>query len=201
MKVCKKCKLEKEECEFPTVKQRNGKLCFRGKCKECRSELKRDYYNDTKEERLAYFAKYRSEHREKANAYIKEWRKDPKNKEKIAKYNATEQAKRKANPGKRNKDDRAYRRKRLENGISIVGWVINKYKNIPCMDCNNIFPFIAMDFDHRPEETKEFNICKFGQYTATPERLAIVMKEISKCDLVCACCHRIRTHDRVINGF
>jgi hypothetical protein len=51
-----------------------------------------------------------------------------------------------------------------------------------------------MDFDHRPGETKCFNLA----IAAGQTRLswAKMLAEIAKCDVVCANCHRKRTHRR-----
>lgn len=66
------------------------------------------------------------------------------------------------------------------------------FKSVPCVDCGRCFPSVCMDFDHRPGEQKIFEI---GPNTGlSKERLA---KEIVKCDVVCACCHRIRTFSRL----
>jgi len=62
-------------------------------------------------------------------------------------------------------------------------------KDVPCMDCGNRFPTCVMDFDHRPDEVKEFRIS--GGLTLRWDR---VLTEINKCDIVCANCHRIRTY-------
>lgn len=64
-------------------------------------------------------------------------------------------------------------------------------KSIPCMDCGGSFPPCAMDFDHRDPSTKSsvITFMRFG-------RLARYQREVMKCDLVCANCHRIRTHAR-----
>jgi len=51
-----------------------------------------------------------------------------------------------------------------------------------------------MDFDHREEEVKLFNIANL-----TSQRwmsVADLQAEIAKCDVVCANCHRERTHQR-----
>lgn len=64
-------------------------------------------------------------------------------------------------------------------------------KDVPCMDCKNIFPPYVMDFDHL--EKKSFGISRAVNSTISLERLA---EEIVKCDLVCANCHRIRTFNR-----
>ena len=147
-------------------------------------------------EKLAYQAEYREAHREEAIAYSKKWREDPANKEAKKRYQETAAAKRRATPGERNEYEKEYRKKAIEQGTSVQGWLINKYGGVPCMDCGGVFDFVAMDFDHRPEETKEFGIGTLGQYVATPERLAKVEKEIAKCDLVCSNCHRVRTKKR-----
>lgn len=65
-------------------------------------------------------------------------------------------------------------------------------KHNPCADCGDIFPAPAMDFDHIDSETK-YNVAS----EFSPENL---VKEVSKCQLVCANCHRIRTWKRQ-NGF
>lgn len=57
----------------------------------------------------------------------------------------------------------------------------------PCMDCGGIFHPVAMDFDHRPGETKSFGVSQVGR------KWSKVLSEVAKCDLVCSNCHRIRT--------
>lgn len=72
--------------------------------------------------------------------------------------------------------------------------VIRRAKDRPCADRGVAYPFFVMDFDHRERDDKLFNIGRealAGRWT--PELLAA---EIDKCDVVCANCHRIRTHDR-----
>lgn len=64
-------------------------------------------------------------------------------------------------------------------------------KNRPCMDCGGRFPLEAMDFDHRPGEVKTRMLSRMYAYSESRIR-----EEASKCDVVCANCHRIRTHLR-----
>lgn len=66
-------------------------------------------------------------------------------------------------------------------------------KNKPCMDCRNKFPACAMDFDHRNGDEKENNISSMSNGGWSKLKID---KEIEKCDLVCANCHRIRTFNR-----
>lgn len=68
---------------------------------------------------------------------------------------------------------------------------IDGLKSKPCLDCGNVFPPCAMDFDHVRGE-KKFNISKSGLW-----KWKYVLEEIEKCDLVCSNCHRIRTLKRL----
>lgn len=65
-------------------------------------------------------------------------------------------------------------------------------RGIPCRDCLNHFPTTVMDFDHLGEAPKSFGISN----SAHRRSWISVLGEISKCDLVCANCHRIRTSRR-----
>lgn len=65
-------------------------------------------------------------------------------------------------------------------------------KKHPCMDCGGSFPPECMDFDH-VRGRKLFNIGNASTGGIAKKR---VLKEIAKCDLVCANCHRIRTAKR-----
>ena len=60
-----------------------------------------------------------------------------------------------------------------------------------CLDCGNS-DFRVLEFDHLPQFIKSFNIA--DKSACTP--LKTLMKEIDKCEIVCANCHRIRTSDR-----
>ena len=64
-------------------------------------------------------------------------------------------------------------------------------KNKPCTDCGQVFPPYVMDFDHRRGEIKIGNVGTLISQTRFTK--AKLIEEISKCDLVCANCHRIRT--------
>ncbi len=74
--------------------------------------------------------------------------------------------------------------------------LIDGFKDTPCQDCKIKYPPYVMDFDHRPEEIKNFNLAKAVWGNTSRE---CIVKEIQKCDLVCANCHRIRTHNRIIS--
>jgi hypothetical protein len=61
-----------------------------------------------------------------------------------------------------------------------------------CLDCKNKFPHYVLEFDHRPEFKKIDGIHRvlraFGPGAA--------WKEVAKCDVVCANCHKTRTYLR-----
>lgn len=65
-------------------------------------------------------------------------------------------------------------------------------KDAPCADCGRMFPSECMDFDHIAER----GVKKFTLNSPGPRCLETVLAEIAKCDLVCACCHRVRTRKR-----
>jgi hypothetical protein len=71
------------------------------------------------------------------------------------------------------------------------------FKSGPCNDCGRSFHPWQMDFDHRPGEKKEFSIGQAHTRGISQER---IVREIAKCDLVCACCHRHRTYLRRLEG-
>jgi hypothetical protein len=69
--------------------------------------------------------------------------------------------------------------------------IIDTAKDVPCLDCGNKFPPVAMDFDHvRGIKIKDIS----QMMTCNPEK---ILAEIAKCEVVCACCHRIRTAARL----
>lgn len=70
----------------------------------------------------------------------------------------------------------------------------DKLKSKPCTDCNQTFPPYCMDFDHIPELGPRLS--SVGNIIQSAMDIKRVMEEIAKCELVCANCHRIRTHKR-----
>ena len=86
------------------------------------------------------------------------------------------------------KDERREHRKaqRKENGE-----YLRKVKEAsPCVDCKNYYHYYVMDYDHRDETTKKEDVSSVANQLS----LKMVKEEIAKCDLVCANCHRERTH-------
>lgn len=65
-------------------------------------------------------------------------------------------------------------------------------KNKPCFDCQGWFNPWQMQFDHRPEERKMFDVG-----SGRGRLLKTFLMEIKKCDLVCANCHAERSYTRM----
>lgn len=65
---------------------------------------------------------------------------------------------------------------------------IAEIKDVPCVDCGHRFHHCAMDFDH-VRGVKSFNIAQQLNHRTLDE---IIEEIVSKCEVVCANCHRVR---------
>ena len=59
-----------------------------------------------------------------------------------------------------------------------------------CADCG-FSDWRVLEFDHRDPEEKSFNVANMVRAWSWKN----ILKEIEKCDVVCANCHRIRTYN------
>ena len=66
-------------------------------------------------------------------------------------------------------------------------WLLSKWKEQPCEYCGGQFPPRVMEFHHVRGE-KEFTISESSSRVIA---LRSVVREVAKCDLVCANCHRM----------
>ena len=80
---------------------------------------------------------------------------------------------------------------RVKRRDRLAQW-INEFKRRPCADCGGEFPPYLMDFDHVSGEKLD-DICGMRMRTVSREAIRV---EIEKCEVVCANCHRARTHLR-----
>src|ERR1043165_3544980 len=90
------------------------------------------------------------------------------------------------------------RRKRLYLDRNIRAYaerrnIVITAKSRPCADCGVQYPYYVMDLDHREGVIKEFSLHAVNGVTKKA-----ILREIAKCDVVCANCHRERTHQRRI---
>jgi hypothetical protein len=67
--------------------------------------------------------------------------------------------------------------------------IIRQAKDRPCTDCGAVLNPEQMDFDHVRGQ-KLFDVARMVRDSSV-ERLLF---EIAKCEVVCAVCHRLRTH-------
>jgi len=68
--------------------------------------------------------------------------------------------------------------------------LLRDHRHRPCADCGEVMEPHQMDFDHRDPAGKLFRLTESRAMLMPRGRL---MAEISKCDVVCANCHRMRT--------
>jgi hypothetical protein len=111
------------------------------------------------------------------------------NKERITKQNA---AYKKAHPEWWKEYKARWTRNKFAADRQKIRDTIKAAKDRPCKDCGEWYPHFVMDFDH-VRGKKLFNI---GAIQAKTYLLSKLKAEIAKCDVVCANCHRYRTHGK-----
>jgi hypothetical protein len=67
--------------------------------------------------------------------------------------------------------------------------LISVKKSTPCADCGCTFEPYQMDFDHIDPKTKKADVARLLE-----EPTEVLLVEVLKCQLVCANCHRVRSH-------
>ncbi len=94
---------------------------------------------------------------------------------------------------KENIKRRSSARNKLQRDKNIA--YVNEIKRItPCVDCGCVNP-VLLEFDHvRGEKEKCISDMVRGAYS-----IDTIQKEIDKCEVRCANCHRLITHQRRIN--
>ena len=90
-----------------------------------------------------------------------------------------------ADPKKNLECRRRYKAEAKSRGKQYVAEYLTTH---PCVDCGETNP-IVLDFDHRNPAEKHRTI---SQIIAHALGFLILQKEIAKCDVRCANCHRIR---------
>lgn len=200
MKTCITCGIEKEVQEFKKHR-RTCTQCLKTEdakrrqedpayLEECRA-YHRDYYRDNAEHlrEIQKASESKPEQKKKKAARYRQ-RRDARTPEEAAAVRAkrAEEARQRylENPDEVNELRAQWMEKRLAK--------FNLLKmGRPCYDCGSLFPPEAMDWDHRPGVNKCFAVSTGVRNRSEDE----VIDEINKCQLVCACCHRIRTQARM----
>jgi len=67
---------------------------------------------------------------------------------------------------------------------------MDKERRKPCTDCGKTYPTFVMQFDHIGSD-KVKDVSKLKAH-----KRELLLAEIAKCEVVCANCHAIRTHNR-----
>lgn len=73
--------------------------------------------------------------------------------------------------------------------------LVAELKARPCMDCGVQYPAPVMELDHREPLKKSRKYAAPG-HMAHSTTWEAFLQEVAKCDVVCANCHRMRTHRR-----
>jgi hypothetical protein len=73
-------------------------------------------------------------------------------------------------------------------------YVRKQKESSPCMDCGVSYPYYVMEYDHI-ENNKIRSVAKITSNGSLDQ----VIKEISKCNLICSNCHKARTWKRIKN--
>ena len=91
-----------------------------------------------------------------------------------------------ANDRVRRKRESWHRRRREQMDL------LRRLRELPCAGCGETFPICVMEFDHRVGVAKRGLVSQM----AGRVKIATLLDEIAKCDVVCSNCHRIRTYER-----
>jgi hypothetical protein len=74
--------------------------------------------------------------------------------------------------------------------------LVAELKRQPCTDCGGRFPPFLMDFDH----VRGTKLGIISRMSTARMSWTKTLAEIEKCEVVCANCHRRRTHLRLVGG-
>jgi len=92
-----------------------------------------------------------------------------------------------------------YYKKRNRKHTQQIAALVQGFKlsNPTCADCALTHPPHRLDFDHLPGQSKFDVVSRLRSRRWSDVR---ILQEIAKCELVCANCHRDRTHARTHDG-
>ncbi len=125
--------------------------------------------------RYHFMAYTREQHRD----HQRKWRSE--NKHKVVLATRKWQEKNKVTYGQ-------YKKSRMKE---INNWYKKYKQTLSCKHCG-FSDWRALDFHHRDPKEKKFNI---GAKAFT-NAVSTLMEEMAKCDVLCANCHRIETHQQ-----
>lgn len=76
----------------------------------------------------------------------------------------------------------------------LVAWLQELKKTLKCVRCGES-DWRCLDFHHRKPSQKEHGVCQMPYYGYSKTR---ILKEIAKCDVLCANCHRKETYKEAV---
>jgi len=91
-----------------------------------------------------------------------------------------------------NEKNRGRRQDRMAKRRAVARAYVDEYKSKPCADCGASWPPVAMDLDH----VRDAKFKSVAMMVSQGYKVELIAIEVAKCDVVCACCHRIRTSSR-----
>ena len=91
-----------------------------------------------------------------------------------------------------NNNKESYLARNAKKKAEIKSYIVQYKEYRGCMDCGGKYPSYVLDLDHRDPSKKSFTPSHLYRTNSWNK----MMIELEKCDVVCANCHRIRTHDR-----
>jgi hypothetical protein len=94
--------------------------------------------------------------------------------------------------GRHKTEQKARSKQRMKVKVTEHRALVQSLKAKPCTDCGGTFHHAAMQFDHVKTD-KIMDIARMKNNSGSTARL---LREIAKCELVCANCHHIRTWRR-----
>jgi hypothetical protein len=92
---------------------------------------------------------------------------------------------------RRNKCNDCYNLTKNNRRKGVASWLLDYKKQLACTICGND-NFIVLEF-HHPNDDKEFNVSDMANTGFGKRR---ILKEVKKCDVLCANCHRIVTYEK-----
>lgn len=123
---------------------------------------------------------------------MREYYADPDHPERREKKRAADRARAQADPVAnvaraqdwywRNRPKALARAKGYREEVKVI---VREAKAQPCMDCGGEFPYAVMQLHHRDPATKKMDV-------GTATSVTTALKELAKCDVVCANCHMLR---------
>ena len=137
------------------------------------SEKQKAYYEKNKERIRQRNREWGRKNRERKIQYMREYYQ--KNKEKIKAWNYANRRKKKA----------LFNKRRKERTDERIAWLWRLKNTLACEHCGESHP-ACLEFHHRKGVKKRGAI----GYLISHASLDVIEKEIKKCDVLCANCHR-----------